>query len=730
MKKIDNVKNIIAEYEKNSDVKAWTETCRIIEEIYRSQSSSSVLMSNRILSAQDLQKFNILWSNMQTILPAVYSRNPKPDVSRRFNASDAVARETSVVLERCLNYFIDSDEFKHTMRQCAFDWLLLGRGTVWVRYEPTIKTEQVQIETDLAEDTAYEEKEELYFEDVCADFVHVDDFGHNIGKIWSEVFMVWRRIRLSKEAVEERFGKEKTANISYGDYEKEQDERQNADEDTNKPLTAIIYEVWDSRSKKVYFLQKDGQDFLDVQDDPLELRGFFPCPRPLLANTTNKTLIPVPEYQQYKTQAEQLNVLATRINSIQKIVSVRGCYDSSAAGMDKMMSSANENQLVPVNMADLMGERGGLQNAIQFFPLQDVSKALEYLYIAFDNIKNQLYEITGISDILRGESDAQETATGVRTKGQYALLRITDRQQEVQRFVRDVIRLFGEIIAEKFSEKTIRQIGGEGLLTNEEKAYISQGGMLPDLQYNRPDEINTMLKKPSFDDIIALLRDDPARCMRIDIETDSTIKQDQIQDRADRVEFIKAIGSYINEVLPAAQQDPSLVPVLAQMFMFGVRGYQVGKETEQVLSDWVQQAIQASQNPQPKQDPKMAELEQKMQLETQKMQAKAQIDQQTMQNNMQAEAAKAQQTAMLEEKQAQMDMMVAQHNQEMQSRDAKYQADLDHSHKMQQMQYQQQLEQQKLDFEKWRVEYENNVKMQIAEMAAQNKKEDKDASNA
>jgi hypothetical protein len=730
MKKIDNIKNIIAEYEKNSDVKAWSETCRIIEEIYRSQHSSSILISNKIASSQDLQKFNILWSNMQTILPAVYSRNPKPDVSRRFNASDAVAREASVVLERCLNYFIDSDEFKHTMRQSAFDWLLLGRGTVWIRYEPTIKTEQVQIETDLAEDTQYEEQEELYFEDVCADFVHVDDFGHNIGKIWSEVFMVWRRIRLSKEAVEERFGKEKTVNITYGDYEKEKDERQNADEDTNKPLTAIIYEVWDARSKKVYFLQKDGQEFLDVQDDPLELKGFFPCPRPLLANTTNKTLIPVPEYQQYKSQAEQLNILATRINSIQKIVSVRGCYDSSAAGMDKMMSAANENQLVPVNMADLMGERGGLQNAIQFFPLQDVSKALEYLYIAFDNIKNQLYEITGISDILRGESDAQETATGVRTKGQYALLRINDRQQEVQRFVRDVIRLFGEIISEKFSEKTIRQIGGEGLLTNEEKAYISQGGMLPELQYNRPDEINTMLKKPAFDDVMALLRDDPARCMRIDIETDSTIKQDQIQDRADRVEFIKAIGSYINEVLPAAQQDPSMVPVLAQLFMFGVRGYQVGKETEQVLSDWVQQAIQAAQNPQPKQDPKMAELEQKMQLETQKMQAKAQIDQQTMQNNMQAEAAKAQQTAMLEEKQAQMDMMVAQHNQEMQSRDAKYQADLDHLHKMQQMQYQQQLEQQKLDFEKWRVEYENNVKMQIAEMAAKNKKEDTDASNA
>src|ERR1700742_158016 len=35
-------------------------------------------------------KFNILWSNVQTLLPTLYARTPKPDVARRFLDEDPV----------------------------------------------------------------------------------------------------------------------------------------------------------------------------------------------------------------------------------------------------------------------------------------------------------------------------------------------------------------------------------------------------------------------------------------------------------------------------------------------------------------------------------------------------------------------------------------------------------------------------------------------------------------
>src|SRR5689334_424820 len=46
-------------------------------------------------------KFNILWSNVQTMMPAVYSRTPKPEVCRRYQDRDPVGRVASTILERC-----------------------------------------------------------------------------------------------------------------------------------------------------------------------------------------------------------------------------------------------------------------------------------------------------------------------------------------------------------------------------------------------------------------------------------------------------------------------------------------------------------------------------------------------------------------------------------------------------------------------------------------------------
>ncbi len=47
-------------------------------------------------------KFNILWSNVQTITPAIFARLPRPDVSRRFRDNDPIGRLASMMRERAL----------------------------------------------------------------------------------------------------------------------------------------------------------------------------------------------------------------------------------------------------------------------------------------------------------------------------------------------------------------------------------------------------------------------------------------------------------------------------------------------------------------------------------------------------------------------------------------------------------------------------------------------------
>ena len=59
---------------------------------------------NRSTSAVNTAKFNILWSNVQTLTAATFAKLPKPDVSRRFRDNDPIGRIASLILERALDY--------------------------------------------------------------------------------------------------------------------------------------------------------------------------------------------------------------------------------------------------------------------------------------------------------------------------------------------------------------------------------------------------------------------------------------------------------------------------------------------------------------------------------------------------------------------------------------------------------------------------------------------------
>ena len=50
--------------------------------------------------------FNILWSNTETLAPAVYNSVPKPDVRRRFKDDDTIGKAVSTVMSRSLEFEI------------------------------------------------------------------------------------------------------------------------------------------------------------------------------------------------------------------------------------------------------------------------------------------------------------------------------------------------------------------------------------------------------------------------------------------------------------------------------------------------------------------------------------------------------------------------------------------------------------------------------------------------
>lgn len=549
--------------------------------------------------------YNILWANVQTLKAATFSRMPKPDVSRRFKDSDPVARVASMLLERALDFEIThTEDFQHSLTACVYDRFLGGRGTTWIRYEPVIESEQFQV-SETEEDTE-SEGEYLDIEQAPVDYVHWRDFGHCYGRTWAEVNCVWRKVYLNRSALKERFPEDKFDMLwKQIPLDASPDEpRQKMTEGTTKQ--ALIYEVWDREEKCVYWISKSMGKILDKREDPLQLEEFFPCPEPIYSTLTNESLVPVPDFTLYQDQANELDTLSDRIKGLVDALKVRGFYDAANPDLNRLFTEGDNNTLIPVKNYAAFAEKGGLGGAVTFVDLQPIAAALNMAYQAMGQVKNQIYDITGISDIIRGASVASETATAQQIKGQYATLRLKTYQDEVARFASQILRIKAQIICQHFQPETIMKIGGAELLSDTDKQLVPQA--------------------------IELLKDNPMRTFRVEVSTDSMLYADEAQEKADRVEFLQATSSFIEKAIQGAQQVPEMTPLLMDLLKFGVQGFRVGRTLEGEFDTFAdkekEKQAQLAANPQPHQ-PSPEQI--KAQAEAQKMQMEGQLEQMRMQ---------------------------------------------------------------------------------------------------
>ena len=549
--------------------------------------------------------YNILWANVQTLKAATFSRMPKPDVSRRHKDSDPVARVASMLLERALDFEIsNTEDFYHSLNSCVYDRFLGGRGTSWIRYEPIIETDDTFIsEDELDSDNV---SEYLDIEQTPVDYVHWRDFGHNSARTWDEVSCVWRKVYMTRTMLKERFPEDK-----FDDLWKRIPLDASPDEPRTKMTEGVtkrglIYEVWDKEEKCVYWISKSMGKILDKREDPLQLEEFFPCPEPMFATLTNETLVPVPDFTLYQDQANELDTLSDRIKGLVDAMKVRGFYDAANADLGRLFTEGDNNTLIPVKNYAAFAEKGGLGGAVEFVDLTPIANALNMAYQAMGQVKQQIYDITGISDIIRGASVASETATAQQIKGQYATLRLKTYQDEVARFASQILKIKAQIICQHFQPETIIKIGGAELLSQTDQQLVPQA--------------------------IELLKDSPMRTFRIEIATDSMLYADEAQEKQDRVEFLQATSSFIEKAIQGAQAVPELTPLLMDLLKFGVQGFRVGRTLEGEFDTFAdaekEKQVQAQANPQPPApDPEMI----KAQAEQQKMQMEAQLEQMRMQ---------------------------------------------------------------------------------------------------
>jgi hypothetical protein len=604
---------------------AWRKEAKRVLAIYQPESKSKGKKA----------AFNILYSNTQTLAPALYSNTPRPDVRKRYRDEDKTGGEVAEVIERSLSFTVDAYDFDAEMKQVVRDYLLPGRAVARVKYEPTFRQETPQLPVEINEfgiplvngfgvdpEAIQQDEQGSYvdgepedvkdFEEVSCETVPYDDFRMSPAKNWAQVRWIAFLHRMTRDELNEnKF--EDAANVPM-DVE---DDTLGNDETSDSFKRAEVWEIWDKDKRQVLFVNKGSKKPLRVVDDPLQLQRFFPIPKPLYS-IQGSSMVPTPEYLIYEKLAEELDEVTKRIASITKALKVRGVYDATQEEIATILQQP-DNTLVPANNFAMLLEKGGLSKAVEFLDISTLAQVLNQLYLNRDQVKQTIFEITGVSDILRGQTNPNETATAQSIKAQFGSLRLEDRQKDVARFARDLMRLKAEVIAEHFSPESLSQMTGREVT-------------------------------PEMTEIMS---SDTLRGFRIDIETDSTIAVDQASEQEAVTKLLSGVMEFLTGAVPLVQAG-ALTKEAAQSFvLMAVRRFRGSREVEDVINSMTSEGEENNAE---------AQLQQ-MQQQMQQMQQQGQEMQQALQE-AQSGQAEAQKKLEIEQGKAQakiqVDQMVAQ----------------------------------------------------------------------
>jgi hypothetical protein len=477
---------------------------------------------------------------------------------------------------------------------------------------------------------------------------------------------------MGRDEITERFGKE-FDDVPLSHTPLGLDEK--TDPQAERLKKAKIWEIWDKTDKMVYWYAEGYPKCLDKKPDPLELDGFFPCPKPLFATTSTDQMVPVPDYIEYQDQARELDEVTSRISYLVKACKVVGVYDSSQKAIARMFTEGTDNTLIPVDSWMAFAEKGGIKGSIDWVPLDMIVAALNQLYLARDQIKQTIYEVTGISDILRGASQAQETLGAQQIKAQFASMRLDDMKKDVARFASDIIRIKAQIMCEFYQDQSL--IDMSGIMDTDDAQFVPQA--------------------------LQMLRNEAMRNFAIEITADSLAEMDEISERQGRMEFLQASASFLQQAVPAAQQVPEIGQLLGEMLMFTIRAWKSAEPMEAAFEE----AFRKLNQPKPPAPPSPEQI--KAQADAQK----AQIDAQVAQVKAQSDAAIAQFEAqrIQAEKAAEMQM-------------AQIKAQGDAEKEALKQQHETQREADRVEFERWKAQLDAAVKIEVANIGADSKLKD------
>lgn len=510
MNEVDIWKNRLATAKKK-----WSEYHELVKEIRK-----------YYINKSKNNKQNIFWSSIETLKPFIYFKAPVPYVERKSKQNNPVEAAACQILEKALIWDLEQQDFDGVIKYARNDYLISGLGLTYEKFEPVIEQVQTQmqdvdpitgemISIDTVAEVMTDAKVTTNYidpHDIIVDTTNV--------KVWEDVEWVAQSIKMTKQEVIDQFGEKYAEKLLDGTIELEKD----------KESETTVYRIWDKKKKQVLYVSEVLDEFLRVDDDFLKIEGFFPFPKPVFATLDNHGVIPTPDYTEIKCMLDELDGVNKRMKMTMQALKVTGAYDSSFSDLKNMLDA--ENRLIAVSDFDKIREKGGIDGFVGFMPIGQYIEALQALSDRRNQLIQAIYEITGVSDIMRGNSDPQETATAVTKKTNFGTLRNQDRQNDFQRYLTDVLKIKAEVICEQFTPELLAQFADN-------------------------------IQPEVFNLAVQLLKTDKIRNLTLGIETDTSFMQSEELQKTN--EAVKTIHEMITAAFQVVSAQPALLPLYKQM---------------------------------------------------------------------------------------------------------------------------------------------------------------------
>jgi len=299
----------------------------------------------------------------------------------------------------------------------------------------------------------------------------------------------------------------------------------------------------------------------------------------------------------YQSLIEELDTVTKRITKLVRQLRVKGLYNSEMKADFVKLQNGDDGIYEPVDDATKFAAgAGGLDKQVWNWPIETIAGVAEKLYEHRDRIVQTIYEVTGLSDIVRGSTAASETATAQQIKAQYAGLRIQHFQKEVQRVARDLFRMKAAIICKHFSTENLQIMTGLQVTPEIER----------------------------------LIRSDALRSYRIDIETDSTIRGDVGRKLEQMSQFIQGTAQFAQAIGGIVQSAPPLLPMFTEVYASFARQFDLGKQAEDALDGMSEQIKQFMQQQQSQPNPEAEKAKVEGELRREEMGMKREMAQQEL----------------------------------------------------------------------------------------------------